>query len=237
MKELIIWWSTGDFYRISDARNTDEYILKYFAIPEINSLEIMFHDTKELQCHISKDIIGGRISHYSIHAPARHPYQDDEESHRILKSVEKICAELPIKNIVIHPDNVVDRSVFQQYKHLPFSIENMDDRKKSCRSVEDIQKTLEEHPYMWFTLDLQHCYTNDPTMQLAKDFHKVLWHKIVEYHLSWYHPELLHYPLFKTHQDEIIKSLENRDIPIIIESTFDNQYELAKEITYIKSFI
>jgi len=235
MKELIIWWSTGDFYRISDARNTDEYILKYFAISEANALEIMFHGSNR-ECTVSKEIIENNFSHCSLHAPV-HIYQDDESSHIVLKNIERICWSLPIKNIVIHPDTVVDWSVFKQYSHLPFSIENMDDRKTSCRSVEDIQKILEEHPYMWFTLDLQHCYTNDPTMQLAKDFHKVLWHKIVEYHLSWYHPELLHYPLFKTHQDEIIKSLENRDIPIIIESTFDNQDELAKEITYIKSFM
>lgn len=108
----------------------------------------MLYDTKTFRCDITKEAIGDKISHYSIHTPTRHSYQDDEESHRILKAIEKICAELPIKNIVIHPDNVVDWSIFQQYKHLPFSIENMDDRKETCRSVEDIQKILEEYPYM-----------------------------------------------------------------------------------------
>lgn len=204
-------------------------------MPWLNALEIMFHgDNRE--CMISKKIAENNFPHCSLHAP-EHRYQDDESSHRILQSIDNVCSELSIKNVVVHPDTVADRSVFKQYSHIPFSIENMDDRKKTCRSVEDIQKILEEHPYMWFTLDLQHCFTNDPTMQLAKDFHRILWHKIVEYHLSWYHPELLHYPLFKTHQDEIIKSLEYRDIPITIESTFDEQDELAKEMAYIKSFM
>jgi len=106
----------------------------------------MLYDTKSLGCSITKEYMGERISHYSIHAPTRHPYQDDEESHRILKAIEKICTELPIKNIVIHPDNVVDWSVFGQYNYLPFSIENMDDRKKSYKSVEDIKKILDDNP-------------------------------------------------------------------------------------------
>lgn len=235
MKELIIWWSSGDFHRISDARNTDEQILNFFVIPEVNALEIMFHGNNR-ECILSKAITEKNFLHCSLHAP-EHIYQDNESSHIILQAIEKICSELSIKNIVVHPDTVVDRSVFQQYKHLPFSIENMDDRKKSCRSVEDIQKILDENSNFWFTLDLQHCFTNDPTMQLAKDFHKVLWHKIVQYHLSWYHPDYLHYPLFKTLQNEIIASLENRDIPIIIESTFDHQDELHKEIEYIQSLL
>jgi hypothetical protein len=106
----------------------------------------MLYDTKSLGCSITKELVGDRISHYSIHAPTRHPYQDDEESHRILNIIERICKELPIKNIVIHPDNVVDWLVFKQYSHLPFSIENMDERKKSCRSVEDIKKILDDNP-------------------------------------------------------------------------------------------
>lgn len=240
MKQCIIWWSSGDFCRISDERNTNEQVNKYFVIDAVNALEIMLYDAKSIGCSITKEGMGERISHYSIHTPTRHPYQNDEESHRILQVIEKICTELPIKNIVIHPDNVVDWSVFKQYNHLPFSIENMDDRKKSCRSVEDIKKILDDNPRFWLTLDLQHCFTNDSTMQLAREFHRVLWDKIVQYHLSWYHPDYLHYPLFKTQQNEIIASLENRDIPIIIESTFDEQDELQKEIDYIyknRSFI
>lgn len=237
MKQLIIWWCSGDFHRISDVRNTDEHILNYFIIHETNALEIMFNDKNNMICNITKEFIDKHFSRCSIHLPQNLEYQDDEESHKILQLIEKICLDLPIKNIVIHPDTVVDWSVFQQYTHLPLSIENMDDRKDSCRSVEDIKKILDENPYLWFVLDLQHCFTNDPTMQLARDFHKVLWHKIIQYHLSWYHPEHLHYPLFKTHQDEIINAVENRELPIIVESTFDEQDELYQEINYIKKLM
>jgi hypothetical protein len=113
----------------------------------------------------------------------------------------------------------------------------MDDRKTSFRWVEDIKKILYEYPHFNFTLDLQHCFVNDPTMQLAKDFHEAFWDRLVEYHISWHHPEHLHHPLYLTKQDQIIQALENPNIPIIIESGFDEKDWLEKEIQYIKKFI
>ena len=231
---LIIWLSTWDFYRVTNTRNTDEMISEYFAIEETNAIEIMFHNISDTEQQIGKETIGKYFSYCSIHAPV-YNYQNDEKSHKILKIINNICSMLPIKNIVIHPDLFIDRSVFYQYSNLPFSIENLDDNKKSCKWIQDIWKILKGNPDFWFTLDLQHCFTNDPSMQLAKDFHKEFWSKIVEYHISWFHPEYIHYPLFKTKQIQIIKALENVNIPIIIESTFDEKTELKKEIEYILS--
>jgi hypothetical protein len=74
-------------------------------------------------------------------------------------------------------------------------------------------------------------------MQLAKDLHNEFGDRLVQYHISGYHPKYLHYPLFKTHQDKIIAAVERWDLPIIVESTFDKPGELEKEIAYIKSFI
>ncbi|EKD24756.1 MAG: hypothetical protein ACD_80C00166G0017 [uncultured bacterium (gcode 4)] len=235
-KNLIIWWSTWDFYRITNTRNNDEQISNYFAIAEANALELMFHSKESLEYQLTKETIEKNFSHCSIHAP-KHAYKDDETSHKILRFIGDVCALLPIKNIVIHPDIVIDRAIFEQYKHLPLSIENMDERTKSCQWVQDIKKILNDNPYLWLVLDLQHCFTNDPTMQLAKDFHREFWDRIVQYHISWYHPEHLHYPLFKTQQIQIIKAIEKTDIPIIIESTFDDKGDLQKEIEYIKSFM
>lgn len=236
MKDIIIWWSSWDYYRIFSWKNTDEEILKNFALPIANTMEIMFHNKEDIAHNLSKEIIEKAFVFCSLHAPA-YTYQDDEHSHSILKNIKQLCSIFPIKNIVVHPDQVVDRSVFKQYSHLPFSVENMDERKTTWRSVSDIKKILDENPNLWFTFDLQHCYVNDPTMQLAKDFHKELWDRIVEYHIAWYHSELLHYPLFKTHQDIIIQAIEKTDVPIIIESTFDKAGELQKEIEYIKKVI
>lgn len=228
--------SSWDYYRIAAARNTDEEILKNFVYPEANIVELMCHDKEHLDMELDPLLVKEKFVSCSLHLPV-HTYRDDDSSHKILKKIEALCSRFAIQNIVIHPDTVVDRSLFQQYQHLPFSIENMDERKKIWRSVEDVKKILDENPHISFTLDLQHCYVNDPTMQLAKDFHEALWDKLVQYHISWYHPEYLHYPLFKTNQDIIISSLQRTDLPIIIESTFDEPGELEKEMAYIKKVI
>jgi hypothetical protein len=111
----------------------------------------------------------------------------------------------------------------------------MDERKKMWQTVKDIWKILEQNPNFWLTLDLQHCFVNDPSMKLAYDFHKTFWNKIVQYHIAWYDKQYLHYPLFKTKQNNIIQALQKKDIPIIIESTFDEKSDLKKEIEYILS--
>lgn len=236
MEKIIIWWSSWDFYRIDSTRNTDKQIKKYFTTPQASALEIMLIDNKNITCEISKEILDQNFKYCSIHAPAN-KYENDETSHQILKQLQDLYQKYPIQNIVIHPDEVIDRSIFKQHNDLPFSIENMDNNKNSCQWVQDLEKIFEENPQMKFTLDLQHAFVNDPTMQLAKDLHTAFGDRLVEYHISWFDKELLHYPLFKTEQTKIIDAIEKFDIPLIIESTFDNADELDKEIKYITQHI
>ncbi len=236
MQQLIIWWSTGIFNEVEYPKNEDNYIERFFCKPNISAIEIMINKNRSLYCNITKDKISKNFSYCSLHAPA-HNYQKDNSSYEILNYLDKLCKELPIQNIVFHPDEVVDRNVFKEYPNIPFSIENMDERKICFQRIDDLAKIFNENPQIKFTLDLQHCFANDPTMQLAKDFHRVFKERLVEYHISWYHKEFLHYPLFKTKQLEIIHAIERTDIPLIIESGFDNTDDLEKEIEYIKKYI
>jgi hypothetical protein len=72
-------------------------------------------------------------------------------------------------------------------------------------------------------------------MQTAMEFQGLYKDRIVEYHISGHDEEKLHWPLFKTKQDIIIRSLLYPEIPIIIESEFENYDEAGKELNYIKS--
>jgi hypothetical protein len=40
-----------------------------------------------------------------------------------------LIKKIDLKNIVIHPDQVEDFSIFEKFKDLPLSIENMDNDK------------------------------------------------------------------------------------------------------------
>jgi endonuclease IV len=236
MHHLIIWWSTGDFYRVEYPKNEDNYIERFFFKPSASAIEIMINEKRWLHCSLTENGITNNFSYCSLHAPA-HNYQKNNSSYEILDYLDTLCKELPIQNVVFHPDEVIDRNVFKEYPNIPFSIENMDERKKSCQWVEDLAKIFAEYPQIKFTLDLQHAFVNDPTMQLAKDLHAAFGDRLVEYHISWFDKELLHYPLFKTQQLEIIQAVERPNIPLIIESTFDNKNELEQEIQYIQENI
>ncbi len=119
---------------------------------------------------------------------------------------------------------------------LPISIENMDRNKEFGKNIEDIKSIIERYNFN-LTVDLQHFFTNDPSMESAINFQKIYKKNIVVYHLSGYDKKFLHYPLFKTGQNEIIKSVMHKEIPIIIESTFDKLGEETKELNHIMGLI
>ena len=131
--------------------------------------------------------------------------------------------------VVFHPDTVEDFSVFE---NLGFNIgfENMDNRKKSCKSVDDIESVMLRNNDFKFILDLNHCYTNDSSMKLALEFYERLGNRISQIHLSGFRE--LHDPLFETEQLEIIRSIQSFDVPIIVESLV-NPETIVLERDYI----
>ena len=230
-----IGFGLGDFWMIEDKGEglAHHKLLEHFKIPGANAMEISFGAERIYKLLLSKDA-GHRFDDFeylSMHAPGV-AWQGNPESHHYLQMLAHLCEKFPIQNIVVHPDTVVDREVFLQYPELPISIENMDNLKTFGKSVSDIQNILDKYPF-GLTLDLQHCYTNDPTMQLAAEFHKTLGDRLVQYHISAYDPEELHVTLYNHNQDLIIEHLEQKNIPIIIESCEKYYAEAEIELNYI----
>ena len=209
--------------------------MKNFMIPGVNTLELHCINEETLDYILEHRLrFATNIKSVSLHAPTmKIKYDDSEKSHRVLHKIELVCAKYNIHNVVFHPDLVLDWDVLNDYTNIPVSIENMDDRKKFGKTVEDIGNILERYNF-GLTVDLQHCFVNDETMQLAQDFQNKFKSRIVEYHISGFQEDLLHYPLYKTRQDGIIKALKYKNIPIVIESVFDKIGEQYEELEYIK---
>ena len=150
----------------------------------------------------------------------------------MLKKIELIVNKFNIYNVVIHPSNVSNWDVFNNFQHLPLSIENMDRSNKKGKTVEDIEYLINKYNFN-LTLDLNHCLSNDESMELAREFHDRLGDRIVEYHISGYDKEKPHVPLYTVGQKEIIEALELKDKVIIIESEFNKIGEEIKEFEYI----
>jgi hypothetical protein len=95
----------------------------------------------------------------SVHAPAK----NFDES----VAVESLC-ELPfeVRSVVLHPDVISDASVWKRLKTRAV-IENMDDRKGTGRTVEELKPVFEALPEAGFCFDVAHAWSLDPTMELA----------------------------------------------------------------------
>lgn len=235
---MTIGFSNGNFYKLfSDPyeRFSNEYLDRYMS-GGANAIEVHCLDEKMVDYILDvKDLDLSDFSHVSFHAPAL-AYKDDEGSNRFLYKLELLTAKYNLKNIVFHPDTVLDWSVFIKHKKLPISIENMDGHKNFGKTVDDISSILDKYDFR-LTLDLQHCFMNDNSMQSAADFQEKFKNRISEYHISGLNINEPHYPLFKTKQNTIIDALKYSELPIIIESTFEHFGDQEKEIGYIKNHL
>jgi len=170
----------------------------------------------------------------SIHLPSEIIYKKDEQTIKLLDNVASYYKEINADLILIHPDAVADWEVFDQYK-INWAIENMDNRKEKYKTLEELAAFFEMKPSWKLVLDLNHCYTNDKTMKLARDIIGQFKDRIAEIHLSGY--VNLHEPLFQTKQNFILDYCKEIDTPIVVESVFDSVDDVAKEYKYIKEYL
>lgn len=232
---MIIGFATGNFYKLiqEEKYSFSSLNINYFKADGLaNAIELHCPNEEIIDYLIQKeDLDLSSFLYISVHAPSLIDKKEDVIK-RILDKMRNLKEKYKIKNFVFHTEKDVEWSIFADYQDLPISIENMDNEKDVGKNIKDIEKILKEHPFS-LTLDLQHCFTNDESMKLAIYFQKMFKERIVEYHLSGFEEEFLHYPLFKTNQDIIIESLLYKDIPIIIESCFEKRGEEIKELKYI----
>ena len=176
---------------------------------------------------LSEKDLGG-FEHISFHAPVFN-YGKNEGTDYIFKKIEKINNMRKLDAVVFHPDPIEDFGVFHEV-NFNVALENMDNRKNSYHKAKDFDEIFSQTNKYKLVLDVNHIYTNDASMELAKSFYQKLKDRIVEIHLSGYAG--YHEPLFQTKQVNIIKAVQNIKMPIIIESLLSLE-DLEKERNYI----
>lgn len=174
------------------------------------------------------------FGHISLHAPcSKIIYRDDQATRDILAGIQLVCERLPISLVVFHVDNV---SSWNPFINLPFNwaIENMDRRKQFGQNHRDLAPIFDRFD-CGFVLDLNHCYTVDPTMKLAEQLIINFQDKIREIHLSGYID--YHEPLFETNQLAILRAIPDKNIPIILEALCKSAADARKEFEYVVKFL
>jgi len=189
----------------------------------------------------------------ALHCPVEEFYLMDELEQGDLKDFDFVAFHLPCGTenlgtldtiqgfhdklrfdaVTIHPNEIRNWNDLKSY-NMPFSIENMDNRKTIGRTLESMKEIMSKGDYK-MTLDINHCYVNDPTLKLAEDLWDEFKDRISHFHLSGYKER--HDPLVATNQTKFIDFVKDKDRPIIIESVCKDKDQAKKEFNFIVDYL
>ena len=227
-----IGFSHGCAFKLTDPYA--ESNINVFKSCGCNAIEINCHSVRELEKFDGLMGILDDFEYKSIHLPVGMKYKNDRATHSVLESIASYYKKIGASLAVVHPDLVDDWRIFDRYASVAWAIENMDDRKKTFKGADDLKRFFTNHENWHLVLDVGHCNANDKSMALADCLISEFKNRIKEMHLSGY--TTFHDPLYRTEQVEIIERCKNLDVPIIIESTFeqlDGIEGVSKEFKYI----
>jgi sugar phosphate isomerase/epimerase len=161
----------------------------------------------------------------SVHAPVKNRRLDDADSARVL-------GELPlwVRSIVTHPDALVELAPYRELG-TRLVLENMDDRKRTGLTADQLEVVFDELPDAGFCLDVAHAHSVDPTMQMADELLDRFRARLRHVHLSSLR-ESRHVAL--TREDEELFAsvlMRCRDVPWILEAPPPQRWRGALKTT------
>ena len=182
-----------------------------------------------------------KFQYLSIHAPAviydgdekeqmRYPSEGAEEA---LEKIMEIAKETNADTVIVHSDLVDDFDWLSKKIGNLLAIENMDIKKSFGKTIKDLEKIFSQTPDLKLVCDVNHIYTMDDSMKLAKSFHSAFGDMICHYHLSGYGG--FHSALHISREDIILEGIKDFSKPIIDEGRAlrDGKESLLKENKYI----
>jgi sugar phosphate isomerase/epimerase len=165
----------------------------------------------------------------SVHAPVKNRRLDDDNSARTL-------GQLPlwVRSIVAHPDALAQLAPYRALG-TRLVVENMDDRKSTGRTADELETVFDELPDAGFCLDVAHAHSIDPTMQIANELLDRFRARLRQVHLSSLR-ESRHVAL--TREDEKLFAsvlMRCRDVPWILEAPPPQRWRGALKTTTLIS--
>jgi hypothetical protein len=148
----------------------------------------------------------------SVHAPVKH---QGLEAPVLLQQL----AELPVwvRSIVAHPDAISNPDAYRSLG-TRLVLENMDDRKATGRTADEIEPFFEALPDASFCLDVAHAWSIDPTMTVAHELLDRLRSRLRQVHLSSL-SNGHHVPVASDDESLFADVLDRcRDVPWILEA-------------------
>jgi hypothetical protein len=224
-----IGFSHGVAHKVTDVSKPETIEAMHRIAPGL--IEVNFHRVEQFEGILPITDSAKAFAHRILHMPCYFDYGLNGSTVEVLEKSASLYKEVGAELALVHPDLVSDWRVFDG-SPMTLAVENMDNRKKAYRSVDEMKRFFADHDAWKMVLDLNHCFANDPTMGLAQDFIDALKPRIAEIHLSGFAG--FHEPLFRTKQLEILDFCRQLpDTPIVIESVMESMDDLAREYAYV----
>jgi hypothetical protein len=149
----------------------------------------------------------------SVHAPSKARQISERE---LIASLEALPPS--VDAIVVHPDQIEDVELYRAFGPR-LVIENMDARKASGASSEDLEPIFEALPAAGFCFDVAHARSVDPTMEVGERLLDRFAGRLRHLHVSSMSPQLGHVPL-SAEDEALFEPLlaRCRDVPWIFEA-------------------
>jgi hypothetical protein len=166
----------------------------------------------------------GHYSHVSVHAPSRLRAMKESAVATLLSP----CIERGWP-VILHPDAIGDHGCWRDFGAV-VCIENMDKRKPSGRTADELAEHFAALPDASLCLDLGHARQVDPTFGIARRILKEYGEKLVQLHLSELDAKCHHEPLSMATVwavREIARLIP--PAPVILESVV-REDQIAKEL-------
>ena len=172
------------------------------------------------------ETIRKRYRYISFHAPTN--FKDEPGLIRQLALIVELGW-----NIIVHPDTIGDRTLWRAFGSC-VCLENMDSRKKTGRTAEELHDFFEEIPQAKLCFDIAHAREVDPTMTEATAILGEFGDRLAQVHLSEVDGRGVHFAMslsaeFAYEQFSAVIS----KVPVILESIVAEQ-DIESEINKTK---
>lgn len=164
----------------------------------------------------------------------------DTQLHTLRHSIKPLSPE----TVVFHPDSVTPSRIAELVDvTVPLSIENMDDDKQSGYAVSELQELFRRFPELGFTLDVEHAYRHDASMEYARRLVANFGQRLDELHVSGHTADIGHAPVSEADNGDAIESFLadhyslGYETPIVMEGKYESQKEIVLEQNYLRQLV
>jgi hypothetical protein len=196
-------------------------------IKNVELSALRFDELGLLVSSLSK-IPAGKFDYISIHAPSS--FQQTEE-----RNVIELLRKVNEKgwNIIVHPDVIYTPKLWKEFGP-KLLVENMDRRKKTGRTAEELAAVFTTLPFARMCLDVAHARQLDNTLKTLDELISKFWDKVEEIHISELDSEYRHRPMSNEAVADYQKFPKLGDRKRIIIESMLNTYETKTRMDEFK---